>query len=116
MALHARRLGVPECAMMIEAQARHTEDNLALARAMLGPAQRLLLVTLHVHLRRAMIAAHRHFPAPARIGWVTYPSRYYDARNWFESERGRADVKAENAKIMRYYGASCGIVPVENSL
>lgn len=110
MAELARRDGIPDDAILIEDQARNTEENIRFSRRLLedrlgpGAVRSVMLLTIHYHLRRARLAARRHFPADVDLSWTCYPSRHYTSRNWFEVEKGRRDVKAEIDKIRRYYG------------
>jgi uncharacterized SAM-binding protein YcdF (DUF218 family) len=66
----------------------------------------ILLVTIHYHIRRAIIAARRQFPSSVEIGWVCYPSRHYSSSNWRYSAHGREHVRSEVSKIEKYYAVS----------
>ena len=110
MAAVARAAGVPNDAILIEPQARHTDENLQFARAMISKSSAILLVTIQFHLCRALIAARKHFPDAVEIGWTCYPSLHYDSTNWSRSPRGRADVESEIRKIGLYYGAATDAV------
>jgi uncharacterized SAM-binding protein YcdF (DUF218 family) len=109
MAAFARDCGVPESDILVEPRARHTGENVQFARDIIeaafgpGAAPSLMLVTIHYHLRRALIAARKYFPPPVKIGWSCYPSRHYSASDWFETPQGRAAVESEIGKIEKYY-------------
>jgi uncharacterized SAM-binding protein YcdF (DUF218 family) len=110
MARLARQDGVPEAAMLIEDQARNTDDNIKLSsrllddRVGLDSVASVTLVTIHYHLRRAHLAARRQFPAEVALRWTCYASLHYTSENWFDVEQGRRDVMTEISKIERYYG------------
>lgn len=112
MAALARASGVPEPNILIEPKASHTEQNMTLSRDLLEASlgadrlRSILLVTIHYHVRRALVAAQRHFPPPIKIGWVTYPSKYYSSSDWRFSQKGRENVASEISKIERYYAVS----------
>ncbi len=112
MAAFARREQVPEPAILVEPCAAHTDDNLRFARQLLdaqikaGALRSVMLVTIHFHLRRTVLAARRHLPAGVKIGWASYPSLHYASSDWHRSERGRADVVSEIGKIATYYDLS----------
>jgi uncharacterized SAM-binding protein YcdF (DUF218 family) len=72
----------------------------------LAELRSILLVTIHYHIRRAIIAARRHFPSSIEIGWVCYPSRHYSSSNWRYSAHGREHVRSEVSKIEKYYAVS----------
>jgi uncharacterized SAM-binding protein YcdF (DUF218 family) len=112
MAALALASGVPEANILVEPRAAHTDQNMTFSRevldASIGLAQlrSILLVTIHYHIRRAIIAARRHFPGPIEIGWVCYPSRHYSSSNWRCSRHGREHVRSEVSKIEKYYALS----------
>ena len=69
----------------------------------------ILLVTIHYHIRRAIIAARRHFPCSIEIGWVCYPSMHYSSSDWRHSRLGRENVASElsqDRKILRHLDAA----------
>ncbi len=106
----ALQRGVPAEAILIEDQARHTDENIRLSyrlmKERMEPDQigSVMLMTIQYHLRRAQIAASRCFGADVDLSWKSYPSLHYTASNWFEAPRGRDDISAEIDKIQRYYG------------
>jgi uncharacterized SAM-binding protein YcdF (DUF218 family) len=112
MAQLARNSGIPEEDILIEARSVHTDQNFAFAKEEVachfGPhaVRSMILVTIHYHLRRSLIAARKYFPGDVRIGWACYPSRHYTAADWHLTSRGRADVAAEVKKIEKYYSIS----------
>lgn len=112
MAALARASGVPSPNILVEPRAAHTDQNmilsrnLAAARIGLADLRSVLLVTIHYHIRRAIIAAQRHFPRSIDIGWACYPSRHYTSAEWHLSHRGRENVASEISKIEKYYAVS----------
>lgn len=114
MARYAREAGVPDDAILIEPEATNTEHNFVYARQVMetqlpgGVPTSVLVVAIHFHVRRAVLAARRHLPPSVAIGWVSYPSIHYGSSEWSQSEKGRADVQSEIEKISRYYGVSLG--------
>lgn len=112
MAAFARREQVPDPTILVELCATHTDDNLRLSRQLLddqikaGDIGSVMLVTIHFHLRRTILAARRHLPAGVKLGWASYPSLHYSALDWHRTERGRADVASEIGKIAAYYDLS----------
>ena len=109
MATLARVLGVADEDIIIESRSVHTGQNILHSKQALDARLRseavrsVILVTIHYHLRRSLIAARRHFPSDVLLGWACYPSRYYSSADWYKTERGRADIAAEIEKIERYY-------------
>lgn len=109
MADLALAAGIPAAAILVEPQATHTDDNAALSARLLARQgglaglDRLLLVTIHYHLRRAILAVQRWFPPALSLSWACYPSHHYTAENWFQTARGRHNVQREIAKIAQYY-------------
>lgn len=109
MARFALDAGVPAAAILVEPEATNTEHNFVFARQVIEtefggavPAS-VLVVAIHFHIRRAILAARRHLPPDTKIGWVTYPSIHYEATDWSASDKGRSDVMSEIDKIGRYY-------------
>ena len=114
MAALARASRVPEANILVETRAVHTDQNMTFSRELLDASiglaelRSILLVTIHYHIRRAIIAARRHFPSSIEIGWVCYPSRHYSSSNWRNSRHGREHVRSEVDKIEKYYAVSVG--------
>ena len=105
MARFAQAAGVPDEAILIEPCASNTDENLQFSRTMLGTPSAVLLVAIHFHVARALLAARKHFPPSVDIGWTCYPSRYHRSADWASSPKGRTDVESETRKIALYYGA-----------
>ena len=112
MAALARASRVPERNILVEPRAVHTDQNMRFSKELLAASidlaepRSILLVTIHYHIRRAIIAARRHFPSSVEIGWVCYPSRHYSSSNWRNSSHGREHVRSEVRKIEKYYAVS----------
>ncbi len=110
MATLAAARGIPADAILIEDRALNTDENIEFSYRLLMERLRsdivgsIMLLTIRYHLRRACIAARRHFPAKTAIGWTCYESRHYNSANWFEAAHGCRDVITEIQKIDRYYG------------
>ena len=108
MAETARYADIPENAILIEPNARNTDQNAEFSAQLLAQhpsAPRLLIVTIHFHLKRACLAVARWHGPDAVCGWSCYPSHHYTAENWRESARAQQDVTNEASKIRRYYAA-----------
>lgn len=112
MADAARQAGVPDDAILIEPLAGNTDQNAEFSARLLAQEAaaedrlRLLIVTVHFHLRRALLAVRRWHGPDVTLGWSSYASRHYSAENWQASARARRDVATETAKIRLYY--ACG--------
>jgi uncharacterized SAM-binding protein YcdF (DUF218 family) len=112
MAALATACRVPEANILVEPRAAHTDQNMTFSRELLdariglAELRSILLVTIHYHSRRAIIAARRHFPTSIEIGWVCYPSKHYSSSNWRYSPHGREHVLSEVSKIEKYYAVS----------
>ncbi|MGN6464700.1 MAG: YdcF family protein [Rhizobiaceae bacterium] len=110
MARLASESGVPADAILIEDKALNTEENVEFSYRILkdllgfGGVRKIMLLTIHYHLRRAHIAARHRFPPEVALYWKCYGSLYYTSANWFAVERGRQDVVTEIGKIEHYYG------------
>jgi len=106
MAETARRARLPAESILIEPCASNTDQNAEFTARLLAKTAsppRLLIVTVHFHLRRARLAVARWHGADAICGWSCYASRHYTAENWRQSARGRLDVASETSKIRQYY-------------
>lgn len=72
MAAVALASGVPEADILVEPRATHTDQNMTFSKELLESSiglaelRSILLVTIHYHIRRAIIAARRQFPARSR--------------------------------------------------
>lgn len=66
-ATHARALGVPEAALVLEGRSTSTEENAAFAAA-LSDARRVLVVTDRYHAFRSQRVFARHFEHAAAVG------------------------------------------------
>ena len=112
MAALAQATGVPKADILVEPKAAHTDQNMSLSWELLkeniglAEVRSILLVTIHYHIRRAIIAARRHFPRSIEIGWVCYSSRHYSSSDWRQSHHGRDNVASELTKIEKYYSVS----------
>jgi uncharacterized SAM-binding protein YcdF (DUF218 family) len=112
MAAVALASRVPEADILVEPRATHTDQNMTFSRELIESSigfaelRSILLVTIHYHIRRAIIAARRQFPSSVEIGWVCYPSRHYSSTNWRYSAHGREHVRSEVSKIEKYYAVS----------
>jgi uncharacterized SAM-binding protein YcdF (DUF218 family) len=110
MAGRARSLGIPAADIIVEAQSINTAENVVnscrLIESSIGLAnvRSILLVAIHFHMRRVRVIAARTFPGSMRIGTASYPSIHYSSADWSQSERGRADVAAEERKLRAYLG------------
>ena len=73
----ARKAGLPDRAILVESRAAHTEENILFSKKILDShpdlcnIRSVTLVTIHYHLRRAIMAARRHFPASVELGWTS---------------------------------------------
>ena len=106
--------GVPEADILVEPRAGHTDQNMRFSRELLEASiglaefRSILLVTIHYHIRRAIIAARRHFPSSIEIGWVCYPSQalFIVELALFPSWAGTRQVgDQQDRKILRRLGA-----------
>ena len=97
MARLAFAAGVPANAVLVEDKARNTDENACFSARLLaeatgkdepGPPSRVLLLTIHYHLRRAYIAARRWLPPQTQLGWACYPSLHYTSTDWWQVARG----------------------------
>jgi uncharacterized SAM-binding protein YcdF (DUF218 family) len=110
MAKAAADHGVPQSDIILEPSSTNTAENVTNAfRAIeqtigIHNVDTILLVAIHFHIRRAKLTAERVFPSRVRFGIASHPSAFYSDKNWYLSERGRADVYAEVAKIETYLG------------
>lgn len=106
MAETARQAHIPEEAILIEPCARNTDQNAEFTAQLLAQSPsppRLLIVTVHYHLRRARLAVARWHGPHSVCGWSCYTSRHYTAEDWCQSARAQQDVANETSKIRRYY-------------
>lgn len=105
MARQAISDGVPESDIIVEAEATHTIENVTNALRCIERSvgvsnlSSVLLVAIHFHMRRVKTIVERTFPDNIRLGFASYASIHYSSADWFESERGRADVASETRKL-----------------
>jgi uncharacterized SAM-binding protein YcdF (DUF218 family) len=110
MARNVLASGVPPDAILVEDEAKNTDENVRLSKILLEKkigldnVRSVILLTIHYHFRRAYIAMRRHFPPNVMIGWASYPSCHYRSDGWSEAERGQQNILSEIEKIERYYG------------
>jgi hypothetical protein len=120
MARAALNRGVPRTDIIVEACSANTGDNVvnslrSIERQIgLHTVGSVLLVAIHFHARRARLTAERHFPRHIRFGSASYPSAFYSERAWHLSDRGRADVYSEAAKIETYLGEDLSTLKVKS--
>lgn len=104
-----RDLGVPEAALLLERQATHTGENVALSLPILNEAgllgaRRVVCIGLFCTGRRYAMTLHRHWPGPEKR---CLPVEYGPVRRgaWHRDPAARARVLAEVAKVPRYLEA-----------
>ncbi len=75
----ARNLGVPSSAIILEAQAANTFENVAFVRSILDQHgwKRILLVSSPYHMRRALLVFHKIAPAITVIPTPVPESQFY---------------------------------------
>jgi uncharacterized SAM-binding protein YcdF (DUF218 family) len=71
-ARHARSLGVPDDALVVEDRSTSTEENAAFARRLIGPC-RVLVITDSYHALRCRYVFSRHF-AEAEVATTRPPA------------------------------------------
>jgi len=100
--------GIPSCDILVEPEATNTVENVANAYRCIdrsigiGNLRSVLLVAIHFHMRRVKVIVERTFPRRIVVGHASYPSVYYNSRDWFRSARGREDVRSETKKLEDY--------------
>jgi uncharacterized SAM-binding protein YcdF (DUF218 family) len=120
MARAARHHGVPSTDIIVEPRSANTCDNVVNSlgcierRIGLDQVHTVLLIAIHFHARRARLTAEKHFPKHIGFGSASYPSAFYSARNWHLSDRGRADVYSEVAKIETYLGENLTALKIKS--
>lgn len=101
-------MGIPESAILVENQSLHTKENvlaslLVLEREFyLHTISRLVVVSSHYHMRRLHLTLKTYFP-----NWIDYTlcpanDTITTETNWYLTDAGRARVKAECEKLIRY--------------
>ncbi|GIP33936.1 YdcF family protein [Paenibacillus sp. J2TS4] len=102
------RLGVPESALLLEAESNHTGENviasmLVLSRSIgLHKIRRLLVVTSPYHMRRCHLTLLTYMPR-----WIAYtlcPDERHDgqANNWWMLPKEKERVAQEARSLIRY--------------
>jgi uncharacterized SAM-binding protein YcdF (DUF218 family) len=101
--------GVPAQAIVLERQASNTLENFVFSRAVIereigwDNIKTVAIVSKPFHMRRALMAARKHWPAHVRF--VMQPSidpRDIPADTWWQSEEGRRYVLSELKAIGSY--------------
>jgi uncharacterized SAM-binding protein YcdF (DUF218 family) len=100
--------GIRSSDILVEPEATHTVENVVNAYRCIdrsigiGNLRSLLLVAIHFHMRRVKVIVERTFPRQIEVGYASYPSIYYNSRDWFRSARGRENVQSETKKLEDY--------------
>jgi uncharacterized SAM-binding protein YcdF (DUF218 family) len=111
MANAAIDAGICSSDILVEPEATNTVENVANAYRCIdqsigmGKLRSLLLIAIHFHMRRVKVIVERTFPRRIDVGYASYPSVHYNSLNWFQSARGREDVRSEAKKIEDYLRA-----------
>lgn len=101
--------GVPESALIVEREARHTRDNFELSAPLIEAAigwdkvEAVAIVGKPYHMRRALMTAQRFWPA--HIRYLMLPSSLpqdLKSDTWWESDWGRFRVMDELRRIGEY--------------
>lgn len=109
MAQALRTQGVPTDQVWVDAQARHTGENVSNARRLLErhglwhPCMTVNVVGISYHVRRILVTMNAVFGTDVHIGVASYPSKHCDPERWHESPVGRDLVLGELRKIERYF-------------
>ncbi len=104
-----RDAGIPERDLLVDPHSRNTAENFKNAALLIRectagyPPGAINIVSIHYHVRRALLTAQEVFGAGVAVGAVTYPSVHYASDEWFANARGRNDVLQELRKIQRYF-------------
>jgi uncharacterized SAM-binding protein YcdF (DUF218 family) len=104
-----RVAGIPERDLLIDPHSRNTAENFKNAALLIKectsghPPDSINIVSIHYHIRRALLTAREEFGSGVAVGAVTYPSIHYASEEWFASARGRNDVLRELRKIQDYF-------------
>lgn len=112
--------GIPERDLLVDPHSRNTAENFENAARLIEesisgrPSGSINVVSIHYHIRRALLTAREVFGAGIAIGAVTYPSIHYASEEWFASTRGRNDVSQELRKIQNYFPDA--VLPEMNDL
>ena len=100
MAEIARRLGVPDCDLLVESRSSNTFDNVRFSRALLEAKGLLdglstvLLVSSEWHMRRVLLTTKAYFPSQVRL--LCCPTTEgCNRQNWTTSAAYRNEVLQE---------------------
>lgn len=106
---YALEQSVPESALLVEREARHTRDNFELSAALIekelgwDKVRSAAIVGKPYHMRRALMTARRFWPEDIR--YLFLPSslpRDLKPDDWWESDWGRSRVMDELRRIGEY--------------
>jgi len=64
--------------------------------------RKILVVTKHYHIRRAMMTLKKHFPNTVQLVPASYDILDFDKGNWHDTVNGREKVMSEWRKIKEY--------------
>ena len=101
--------GVPQAAILMEREARHTRDNFELSQPIVGnrigwqKVARVAIVGKPYHMRRALMTAERFWPPG--LEYLMLPSQLpqdLHAHDWWLGEWGRRRILDELRRIGEY--------------
>jgi uncharacterized SAM-binding protein YcdF (DUF218 family) len=103
------QLRYPKAAILVDANASNTLQNMVNARNLITQAglyhegMSINLVSINYHMRRALETLQYVFaPNVLSIGFANYPSIYCPKDNWWQNEQGIRLILDEIDKMCRY--------------
>jgi uncharacterized SAM-binding protein YcdF (DUF218 family) len=101
-------LGVIEDDIISEDKSINTLENVLFSEKIIGEKlgweniKKILVVTKHYHIRRAMMTLKKHFPESVQLLPAPYDMLGFDKDNWYETDSGQEKVMGEWRKIKEY--------------
>lgn len=108
MLAHWKKLGLPTSTVLADFAATNTRENIENSKTLLQSNglnindATINLVCINYHMKRAVETFRQVIGQTAKLGCVSYPSKYCDPNAWHLNPRGQMLILNEALKIKRY--------------
>lgn len=103
-----KKKGVKTEDIFLEDKATNTLENVLFSKELIERkigfenVEKIMVITKHYHMRRALMTLQKHFPSSIKFLPVNYQVLGFSRNDWFKSKRGREKVLGEMEKIKKY--------------
>lgn len=108
MAKDLIRLGVRTDDLIRENESTNSLENVLFSKIVIDKSlgwenvKKILVVTKHYHMRRAMMTLKKHFPDSVKLFPAPYNILGFDKDSWQDTDTGKEKVTGEWNKIKEY--------------